>query len=163
MKTGTTIESTSVIDDNDAEVLEVELRGVAAISVNKPPGNAFQMHTLLTSKPKMIIGDFNSHSINWGYSESNLDGEAVKSWARASHLSLLYHAKLSKSFNSEKWKQEYHPDLAFVSHSIPPDCKKMVLEPIPKTQHRPIGIIVTSAVSTVSIPKRGRFNLKKAN
>ena len=39
----------------------------------------------------------------------------------------------------------------------------MVLEPIPKSQHRPIGIIATSAVSTVSIPKRRRFNLKKAN
>ena len=102
VKTGTTIESTSVIDDNDVKVLKVELRGVAATSVNKPPGNAFQMHTLLTSKPQMVIGDFNSHSINWSYRESNLDGEAVKAWAEASHLSLLYNAKLSKSFNSER-------------------------------------------------------------
>ena len=39
----------------------------------------------------------------------------------------------------------------------------MVLEPIPKSKHRPIGIIVTSAVSTASIPNRRRFNLKRAN
>ena len=39
----------------------------------------------------------------------------------------------------------------------------MVLEPIPKSQHRPIGIIVTPAVSTASITSRRRFSLKKAN
>ena len=42
---------------------------------------------------KMVIEDFNSHSINWGYSESYLDREAVE----ASHLSLVHNAKLSKS------------------------------------------------------------------
>ena len=39
----------------------------------------------------------------------------------------------------------------------------MVLEPIPKNQHWPIGIIVTSAVSTVSVSNRRRLNLKKAS
>ena len=38
----------------------------------------------------------------------------------------------------------------------------MVLEPIPKSQHRPIKIIVTSAASTASIPNCRRFNSKKA-
>ena len=44
VKTGTTIKSTSVIDDNNVEVLEAELKGLAVTSVYKPPGNAFQMH-----------------------------------------------------------------------------------------------------------------------
>ena len=73
VKTGITIESSSVIDDNDDEVLEVELKVVAVTSVYKPQSNAFQMHTLGTSKPQAVIGDFNSHSINSGCSESNLD------------------------------------------------------------------------------------------
>ena len=47
VKTGTIIESTSTIDDNDVEVLEVKLKGVAVTSVYKPAGNAFQMHTHL--------------------------------------------------------------------------------------------------------------------
>ena len=64
VKTGATIESTSTIDGNDVEVLEVELKGVAVTSVYKPPGNASQMHTLGTSKPQVVIGDFNRHSIN---------------------------------------------------------------------------------------------------
>ena len=152
-----------MIDDNDVEVLEVKLKGVVVISVYKPPGNAFQMRMLRTSKPQVVIGDFNSHSINWGYSESNLDGEAVEAWAEANHHSLLHNPKLPKSFNSGRWKQGYNPDIAFVSHSISPLSKKMVLEPIPKSQHRPIGIIVTYAVSTALIPNRRRLNLKKAN
>ena len=111
-----------MIDDNDVEVLEVELKGVAVTSVYKPPGNAFQMHTLRTSKPQMVTGDFNSHSINWGYSESNLDGEAIKAWSEASHLCLVHNAKLLKSFNSGKWKQGYNPDLEFVIGPLEPLC-----------------------------------------
>ena len=72
-----------MIDDNDVEVLEVEFKGAAVNSVHKLPGNAI-----------------NSHSINCGYSESNLDGEAVEASAKAMHLSLVHNAKLPKSFNS---------------------------------------------------------------
>ena len=71
--------------------------------------------------------------------------------------------KAPQILNSGRWKQGYNPHLAFVSHGISPLSKKMVLEPIPKSQHRPIGIIVTSAVSAASIPNRRHFSLKKAN
>ena len=50
-----------------------------------------------------------------------------------------------------------------MSHSIASLSKKLVLEPLPRNQHHPIGITVTSAVSTASVPNRRRFNLKKAN
>ena len=90
VKTGTIIESTSVTEDGDVEVLELELKGVTVTSVYKPPVGAFRMHTLRTSKPQVVIGDLNSHSINWGYNESNLDGDAVEAWAEASQLSLVH-------------------------------------------------------------------------
>ena len=61
-----------MIDGNDVEVLEVELKGVAVTSVYKPPGNAFQMHTLRTSKPQVAIGDFNNQIINWGFSTASI-------------------------------------------------------------------------------------------
>ena len=84
MKTGTIIESTSVTDDGDVEVLELELKGVGVNSVYKPPVDAFRVRTLRTSKTQVVIGDFNSHGINWGYNESNLDGDAEEAWAEAS-------------------------------------------------------------------------------
>jgi hypothetical protein len=39
----------------------------------------------------------------------------------------------------------------------------MVYDPIPKTQHRPIGINVYPAIRTQTIPFRRRFNFNKAN
>ena len=163
VKTGTIVESTSVTDDSDVEVLELELKGVTVPLVYKPLVGAFRMHTLRTSKPQAVIGDFNSHSINWKYNESNLDEDAVEAWAKASQLSLVHNAKLPKSFNTGLWKRGYNPDIAFVSHCIASLSKKLVLEPLLRSQHRLIGITVTLAVSTASVPNRRRFNLKKAN
>ena len=84
VKTGTIIESTSVTDDGDVEGLELELKGVGVNSVYKPPVDAFHVRTLRTSKTQVVIGDFNSHGINWGYNESNLDEDAEEAWAEAS-------------------------------------------------------------------------------
>ena len=60
VKTGTIIETTSVTDDCDVEVLELEQKEVTVTSVYKPPVGAFRMHTLRTSKPQVVIGDFNT-------------------------------------------------------------------------------------------------------
>ena len=145
VKTGTIIESTSVTGVGNVEVLELELKGVTAISGYKPPVGAFRMHTLKTSKPQVVVGNFNRHNMNWGNNESNLDGGAVEAWAEASQLSLLHTEKLPKSFNSGRWKRGYSPGIAFVSHSIFASVnKKLVLESLPRSQHCPIGITVTS-------------------
>ena len=118
VKTGTIIESMSVTEDGDVQVLELELKRVTVTSVYKPPIGAFRFHTLQTSKPQVVIEDFNSHSLNWGYNESNLDGDTVEAWAEASQLSLLHNAKLPKSFNRERRKRGYNFNIAFVSNSI---------------------------------------------
>ena len=42
-------------------------------------------------------------------------------------------------------------------------CNKIVIEPIPRSQHRPIGVQVNAAITVQTVPFRRRFNLKKAN
>lgn len=42
-------------------------------------------------------------------------------------------------------------------------CKKIVLDPVPQTQHRPIGIQVNTEISTNIVPFQRRFNYKKAD
>ena len=109
------------------------------------------------------MGRSNSHSTTWGYENTNNDGEAVEQWAEAQNLDLIHDAKLPKSFNSKRWKKGYNTDLAFVSSNIVTLCNKLVLQPIPPTQHRPIGIKINAAVMPKTVPFQPRFNYTKAN
>ena len=60
-------------------------------------------------------------------------------------------------------KKIYNPDLIFVFSNISDMCEKLVLDPIPRTQHRPIGVTVNPIIVPQPTTSRRRFNLKKAN
>ena len=74
----------------------------------------------------MIIGDFNNHSTAWEYRSTNDEDMLVERWWDASSLTLIHEPKLTKSFNSARWKQGNNPDLSFVSTSISIQCEKLV-------------------------------------
>ena len=59
----------------------------------------------------------------------------------------MHDAKHPPSFNSARWKAGYNPDTAFVNQTISSLCKKGVLDPVPRTQHRPISVSVHAAVT----------------
>ena len=88
--------------------------------------------------------------------------QAVKLWADSNRLSLIHNAKLPKSFNSEIWKKGYNPDLIFVSSNISDTCEKSVLDPIPRTKHRPICVTVHPVIGSQPTPFRRCINLRKA-
>ena len=165
VNTNLVIESTSCSVVDDIDILTVELSSVVVTSVYKPPPSAFVFHQTVPhvhSKPQIIIGDFNSHSTQWGYRETNKDGEAVEMWMDKDQVSLIHDPKLPKSFQSARWKRGYNPDLAIVTNNIEGMCQKLVLEPIPKSQHRPIGITVDPIVKPTTVPFKRRFNYRKA-
>ena len=70
--------------------------------------------------------------------------------------------KLPKSFNSAMWKKGYNPDIIFVSSNISNMCEKSVLDPTPRTQHRPICVTVHSVIVPQPTPFRRRFNMRNA-
>ena len=111
----------------------------------------------------MVIGDFNSQSTTWGYNNTDENGDLVEEWSDAHHLSVMHDPRLPCSFNSSRWKRGYNPDLSFVSNNIASLSSKAILEPISHTQHRPIAILITAAVTPTPTPFRRRFNFKKAN
>ena len=84
-------------------------------------------------------------------------------WADSTSLSLIHNAKLPKSFNSAIWKKGYNPDLIFVSSHISDMYEKFVLDPIPRTQHRPICETVNLVIVLQPTASRRRFNMKKVN
>ena len=75
----------------------------------------------------------------------------------------MHDAKHLPSFNSARWKAGYIPDIAFVNQTIGSLCKKGVLDPIPRTQHRPISVSVHAAVTPTIVPYQRRFNFQKAD
>ena len=166
VKASSTIEATSVSEDDNIEVLTIELSSVVVTSVYKPPAADYKFpHSALhvQKKPHIIIGDFNSHSTQWGYKETNKDGEAVEEWMDINQLSLIHDPKLPSSFHSARWRRGYNPDLAIVTSNIAGLCQKIMMDPIPSSQHRPIGIQVNAAVRPTSVPFKRRFNYRKAD
>ena len=166
VKAGSDIAATAQSDANNIEVLTVELTSVVVTSVYKPPTVDFnfpQHVPLKHDKPQIIIGDFNSHSTQWGYKDNNRDGIAVEEWINSNELSLIHDPKLPTSFQSARWKRGYNPDLAIVCNDISNLCKKIVLNPVPQSQHRPIGIQLKAAITPDIVPFKRRFNYKKAD
>ncbi len=156
-------ESTSVSSTNNIEIIQVQLKGITVTSVYKPPNEQFEYNCVPNTSTQVVIGDFNSHSTQWGYRTTNEDGTLVERWAESNLLSLIHDAKQPKSFNSARWQRGYNPDLSFVSTSISHQSEKLVIEAIPKTQHRPIAIKIKAAVTPQEVPFRRRYNLKKAD
>jgi Reverse transcriptase (RNA-dependent DNA polymerase)/Endonuclease-reverse transcriptase len=148
------------------ELICINMGNCSISSIYKPPGKEFTFRPLNAcdpQNPKIVIGDFNSHSTSWGYSETDRNGSLVEEWAESNDLALIHDAKLPPSFNSNVWKRGTNPDLCFVSSTIEARCCKSVLDPIPKTQHRPIAVSIYPAVRTQEVPFRRRFNFRKAN
>ena len=83
-------------------------------------------------------------------------------WADSNIFSLIHNAKLPKSFNSAIWKKGYNSDLISVFSNISDMCEKSVLDPIPRTQHRPICVTVHPVIVPQHTSFRRRFNLRKA-
>ena len=92
-----------------------------------------------TQKPtSYCVVAFSSHSTPWGYTTADDNGEAVEHWADSYNLTLIHNAKLSKPFNSARWKRGYNPDLIFVPESIANMCGNSFMESIPHMQCRTI-------------------------
>ena len=61
--------------------------------------------------------------------------------------------------NMEEWIQ---PGPHLCSSNISDMCEKSALDPIPRTQHRPICVTVHPVIVSQPTPFRRRFNMRKA-
>ena len=84
-------------------------------------------------------------------------------WTDNQRLSLIHDPKFPSSFNSGRWRRGYNPDIIFATNRISGCGNNIVMEPVPRSQHRPIGVQVHAPTTVQTVPFRRRFNLKKAN
>jgi len=139
-----------------------EVEGVTIINVYKPPSVKMDKFSLpCFSRPCMYAGDFNFRSTTWGYRSTDACGEALEDWASASGLNLLHDPKQPDSFHSCRWNTGTNPDLAFVNLAGPLP-HRTILEPFPKSQHRPSLIPPINPIEPLTAKPVLRWNFRKA-
>ena len=76
MKDKSSITSSEIIDAGDIELLRIETKHLSVISVYKPPNATFTLppSLILGDKTCLVVGDFNSHSVEWGYEKDDPNG-----------------------------------------------------------------------------------------
>ena len=123
------VKGVSVWKQDNVELISIEMPRVVVHSVYKAPNEKFVLPALGHGNlPHIVIGDLNSHSTTWGYTNTDDNREAIEQWADSCNLTFIHNAKLSKSFNSAIWKKCYKSDLIFVSESIANMYRKSVME-----------------------------------
>lgn len=153
--------------NNNVFTIVVEICGVTVVNVYKPP-NVIWMNSPIVAQagPTVYIGDFNSHHTSWGYTYTDINGELITEWADRNQLHLLFDAKDRGTFHSARWRQDYNPDLCFVSaneYNQPLSASRTVLRNFPNSQHRPVLISVGVSIPIVESIQNPRWNFQKAN
>ena len=124
--------------NNSSLILETDSSvlsyGISVTSIYKPPGDRFSFHQQPTA-----VEDQHKVIIEDFNSHSS-------TWGTTS-----------------RWRRGYNPDIIFATNRIAGCCNKIMMEPVPRSQHRPIGVQVNAAITVQTVPFRRRFNLKKAN
>jgi len=141
--------STGITDKNNIEIMTIDLKQCTITSIYKPPSVPFEFEEpeiYRKRNTKIVMGDFNSHNVMWGYAENDEDGESVEDWAERDNMSLIHDVKLPPSFNSGRWWKGYNPDNIFMSYYIRNMSIKSILKAIPKTQHRPIQCQINAVI-----------------
>jgi len=97
------VTTSQITEIDDIEILTIEVGKCTVTSIYKPPNSTFAFDkpaNFDTKNIHIIIGDFNSHHTNWGYDETDNNGDKVEVWAESNKLTLIHDPKLPPSFNS---------------------------------------------------------------
>ena len=87
-------DSTSTSNTNNVEIIQAQLNKLTVTSVYKPPNKQFSFGSNLAStQMNVVIGDFNSHGVEWGYRSTDENGRLVEQWSETNQLSLVHDAK----------------------------------------------------------------------
>ena len=145
----------------------IRVGGFHVANVYKPPSERWDSTNPLPvlPHPTVLVGDFNSHHPDWGYQESDPDGDQLENWASCNDFHLIHDSKQRGTFHSARWQRDYSPDLCWIStvggHPQPASCS--VLDDFPHSQHRPSVIHIGLQLPVIRSTERRRWNFRKAD
>ena len=116
-------------------------------------------------KPSSNIHDFNSHHTQWKYLQNDANGNTLVDWYENNNLHLVFDAKDRGTFKSARWRNEYNPDLCFVtkdSNHTPIQARRTVEQDFPHSQHRPVIVELGYQIPIIKSVPRPRWNFNKA-
>ena len=145
----------------------IRVGNIYIANIYKPPNELWTEKNLPPHlpHPAVYVGDFNSHHVDWGYSDCDSNGELLVNWAAEKDLHLLFDPKQKGTFCSARWQQDYNPDLCWVSTSCgrPHPASYVVLSSFPHSQHRPSLIHAGLTLPVIHSVQKKRWNFRKAN
>jgi exonuclease III len=84
-------------------ILTVNVSGVNIVNVYKPHNTLWNNPPLrVLDHLTMYIGDFNSHSLHWGYDDDDDNGVILFDWLSTNNMELVYSAKDKGIFHSAR-------------------------------------------------------------
>jgi len=95
LKSNIAVKSASKSETNNIEILTVDLGKCSITSIYNPPNENFvfeEQENFRDNNTRIVARDFNSHSISWGYAETNNDGDKVENWAEVNRFNLIFDA-----------------------------------------------------------------------
>ena len=138
-------------DEAEVEWITTKVQDTTVVNVYKPPPSRLVQVSLPdVTAPALYAGDFNSRHTDWGYNNSNEDGDFLVEWTSAVDATLIFDPKEPSTFHSARWDSHTNPDLAFAktlaNESLP---TRRVLDRFPRYQHRPSLITTPSLIQAV--------------
>jgi len=105
----------------------------------------------------------NSHHLDWGYQEADLNGESLQ--ALNGDYLLLHDPKQRGIFHSARWQRDYSPDLCWISTTVgcPQPASSVVLGDFPHSQHQPSVIHIGFQLPIIRGVECRRWKFRKVD
>ena len=133
-------------------------------NVYRPDNKDLSLRSMnITDENCLIVGDFNSHSTSWGYSENNARGDEVEDWQTESNLILLNDIQDQDTFYSRRWLTTSTPDIAFATGNLAWKTERKVEKQLAGSDHRPIKLEIDLHFKPKDVQTFPRWNYKKAD
>ena len=152
----------------DTEFVGVELTlpsgNLKLNNMYSPPEKSLELDSLNCEKENwMIIGDFNSHSLSWGYPTIDDKGEDLEAWMVDKGLILINRPDDPTTYTSISWRTTSTPGLAIATDDIQKLCSRTICTQLGGSDHKPIILNIEKRCPPRAIKAEPIWNIKKAN